>query len=152
MTADLESDSIRSMTKTISSHLQKAAKDILEASSSSVCTAFWEIQMAVEKVLKAYIFQQGTTPPQTHDLVELLEIASMGNNLSAKIGLLRRLPQPKVVLALRYAPYVGFGIKEAMASYRIGLDLVAYFSAQLKRKITMNSTSVLIKRPPWLGD
>lgn len=152
MTADFKSDSISSMTRTITPHLEKSSKDILQSSENTVCTAFWEIQMSVEKVLKAYISQQGKIPPQIHDLIELTRIASEGNNLTVNKTLLKRLPPPKVVLALRYAPQRGFGIKEAMAAYKAGLDLVASIASQLNRKISMNDVSILIKRPPWLCD
>ena len=133
MTADFESDSISSMTRTISSHLEKSSKDILQASENSISTSFWEIQMSVEKILKAYISQHGKTPPQIHDLIELTRIASEDDNISLNKALLKRLPPPKVVLALRYAPQRGFGIKEAMTAYKAGLDLVASVASQLNR-------------------
>jgi len=152
ITADFAKQNIKQMADSVVAHIGKAIDDILPDSQSSLGIAYWEMQMAIEKVLKVFICHNlDINPPHTHDLQRLVNAACTELGF-IKEKLLTSFPPAKQVVGLRYGAPEDLTIENAISTYHALLEIAFDVSALLKRRIHMNNTRILIKKPSWLPD
>ena len=152
MTAEMKDEQIRGMARGIKSHLINAARDILQLDTNGVTYAYWELHLAVEKSIKVFLIQHGTTNPRNHDLLQLFELAEKEHGLEVNKESIGALPTGKEAIQYRYAELPGTTTDYAVRIYNAVLDLVTTTTHALQRKITMDNASFLIQRPPWDRD
>lgn len=67
-TADLGKSGSRALVGSVLRHLEKAAVDASAEDLGATSLGIWELQMACEKTMKAYLAQKEIAYPHTHDL------------------------------------------------------------------------------------
>jgi len=132
------------------SHLEKASTDILSQKKEQLSIGFWELHLAIEKIIKAYLIQKGEAPPKTHDLLQLRELADriIESNELDKPFLL--CPSADDAIKYRYGENESINVNELLDFYNATLEIVAFYSGKIgRRKLVMNNAKFLIQSPPW---
>lgn len=122
MTADITDKDTAGLARDIPGHIDKAIGDILRAGSDGVSVAFWEMHMAVEKVLKTFLRQKGN-PLKGHDFTNLLN-AAQAHGLSLDSSLFKLLPSSKEAIRLRYSEGPRKSVHAAISAYNGMLEIV----------------------------
>ncbi len=150
MTADVEGD--RGMVASVLRHLGKAASDMCGSSSESASLAVWELQMACEKVIKAYLAQEGIDYPATHDLRELNRLAPAQQDWSAVKLALGNFPSEGRVMRWRYQEIAAPSTEELWRYYGQALLVCSTYASRMSRRWSFNNFSVHLRKPPWLSN
>lgn len=151
MTADVADDADRAMAASVLRHLDKAASDICAPSHESSSLAVWDLHMACEKVMKAYLTQERVAYPMTHDLRKLNRLAPAKHDWSAVKLTLGNFPSEARVMQWRYQEIVAPSVEELWRFYGVALQVCSTYASRMSRKWTFNNFSVHLKKPPWLG-
>ncbi|MBI5892016.1 MAG: hypothetical protein HZB47_15320 [Nitrosomonadales bacterium] len=130
-------------------HFEKAISDILTLQQASVAVGCWELHLCIEKAFKVFIYQNNTKK-HGHCLDDLYEEAKKFG-LVLRPSLLPLLPHWKTAIQYRYGEkYVS--IDEAIEIYRVALQVVFEITQGLKKELSVNNASILLKKPRWVGN
>lgn len=128
-------------------HIDRSIEDVLKRDDSSTGLAVWEMHLAVEKSLKLLIRQQGTMHRNTHDLLELSELAIELLSLNIDIDALRKLPSHQEAIQARYGEGRVRSLQEMLQNYETVLNMTAYLTKALKREYVFDNARFLIRSP-----
>lgn len=149
MTAEYPASSLEMLGGSISSHFEKAAQDILSGKPEQISVAFWEMHLAIEKAIKLFLKQKGRNPPNTHDIVELREMANLEVCSTVLDDSFRKCPNDKKAIKYRYGENGDVTTGRAIEFYHSSLRIVSFYTKALHRKYVMENARFLIKSPPW---
>jgi len=130
---------------TVQSHLSKAVDDIYAVKPPRAGAAMWELHLAMEKVLKAYLAQRGQAFKLTHDLRPLYKQALAAGLPAMEAGLVGSLPASKTSIRHRYGQGPPPSISAAYGAYRRALQVVRHCTSNLQHTLHMTNTAFLIK-------
>lgn len=150
MTATSNNSNIIGMTSNIIDHLELAADDIVGNKTSGVSMAYWELQMAMEKILKVYLMQRGMKNPYNHKIKEMVKTSRNKFKMNIDDNLFENIPSDKKAIQYRYGEIHGTTSQYAFGVYRNVLQIVKSYTVQLKRNLTMHNASFQIAPPPWM--
>ena len=150
-TAELEKSGARSLIGNVLRHPEKAASDAAE-DNDAMSLAIWELQMACEKTMKAYLTQANIDYPETHDLRWLQKLAVSHADLSKAQKPLAAMPSEKRVMAWRYSELAAPKPAEFFRIYLAALNLCKTYSGRMSQKYVFNNFAVQLRRPPWHGE
>ena len=102
MTSTKDNENIIGMSSNIIRHLELAVDDILRNKISGVSMAYWEMQMAMEKILKVYLMQRGEKNPYNHKLKEMVETSKNKFQMIIDTNLFKNVPSDKKAIQYRY--------------------------------------------------
>lgn len=149
-TADLGKSAGRSLVGTVLKHLDKAATDGASHDPQTVALGVWELQMACEKTMKAFVSQAGAAYPETHDLRALHRLANGSGDRTAEAKqFVSALPSERRVLAWRYSELAPPTPAEFFRFSLATLRLVALYASRMPRKYVFKNFAVQLKKPPW---
>lgn len=149
-TADLGKSAARSLVGTVLKHLDKAATDGASHDPLTVALGVWDLQMACEKTIKAFILQAGVAHPETHDLRALHRLANAnGDRTSEAKQFVSAMPSERRVLAWRYSEIAPPTPTEFFRFYLTALRIVALYASRMTRKYVFENFAVQLKKPPW---
>lgn len=131
------------------SDLESAADQILRADDNGRGAAFWSLQMAVEKALKAFGQHKVGEFQRTHNLFALYDDVR-GYGIAAKRNLLTRMPRERQVMDYRYGMGGTPGIPEIMKAYEAALAVVSQASQSFGRDVSIGGGRILLKKPQWV--
>ena len=149
MSAEFASEPLRLLASSIPAHLDKAVDDILSDRKGQISIAFWEMHLAIEKVMKLFLRQKNLIPINTHNFDKLrnsIEPQSLSNKLEKLFSL---CPGEKDAIKYRYGEIQEVNTKEAIAYFHTALEIITLYVSHLETKVTMNNFRVLLKLPPW---
>ena len=149
MSADKLDKQTSIMAASINGHINKTVRDILSMKPAGLPVSFWELHLAVEKSFKVYIRQCRKQHPNTHELLDLYDICKK-NGLTVDESLLAKLPPSREAIKSRYGEGATRSVIEAINCYNAMLDIVFDGTKALKRKLTFNNASFLIRKGPWV--
>lgn len=129
-------------------HFEKAISDILTLKSASATVGCWELHLCVEKAFKIFIYQNNTKKTG-HCLDSLFEEAKKFG-LVLTPTLLSSMPHWKTAIQYRYGEKT-ISINQTIDIYRVALQVVFEITQKLKKEITINNASILLKKPRWVG-
>ena len=151
LTADSLSDPDTKMAASVVHHLNKAAIDMCTQTPEAASLSIWELQMACEKTMKAYLAQASIPYPQTHNLRELNKLAPITHDWTLVKKTLELFPSEQRVMRLRYQEIDGPKPNELWKCYEAALQVCAVYASRLSRSLEFNNFAVQLQRPPWLG-
>lgn len=150
-TADLEKSGPRALVGTVLRHFEKAAVDASAEDHGARSLAVWELQMASEKTMKAYLAQKEIAYPPTHDLRALQKLAFESADFGDAKSPMAAMPTERRVMAWRYSELPPPKPNEFFRIYGAALTLCRVYAGQMSRKYVFNNFAVQLKRPPWHG-
>ena len=150
-TADLVDDSARKMVNSVLRHLDKAASDMCAQGPEAASLAVWDLHMACEKVMKAYLTQEGISYPMIHDLRDLNLLSPLKHDWSLVKATLARFPSERRVMQLRYQEVDAPTLSDLWRFYDVALQICATYASRMNRKYVLDNFTVHLRRPPWLG-
>jgi hypothetical protein len=148
--AESHTVSVKPLCASVFYHLEAAAKGILEGSFARIATSYWESHIAVEKVLKVLLGQNGIGHENSHDLDRLFELANRAPSGSFSVPELQAMPDWRVAIRCRYCEEPTASRRGAMEVYFAALKIVARVANELQYGIVMNNARILIQAPPWV--
>ena len=149
-TADLGRSAARSLVGTVLKHLEKAATDGASHDPPTVALGVWDLQMACEKTMKAFISQAGVAHPETHDLRALHRLANANGDRTAEAKqFVSAMPSERRVMAWRYSEIAPPTPSEFFRFYLAALRIVALYASRMSRKYVFKNFAVQLKKPPW---
>lgn len=152
LTAECSGVEEESLRGSIEAHVAKAVADIVAIKHERISVAFWELNLAAEKLLKLLIRQAGQQPSRTHSLVKLAkQLASLGGP-SYEACLFQAMPSDGEAINMRYGEGPSATVERAVEVYRATLRILDAYSAGLKRKYVLNGAKFLLKMPPWIAE
>jgi hypothetical protein len=152
MTATSDDNAISGMKSGIIRHLEEAAEDIFRYEISGISIAFWEMQMALEKILKVYLMQRGERNPYNHNVVNMVKISADKYKMEIDTNLFGDIPSEKEAIQYRYGEIHGTTPQYAYEVYKNVLLIINSYSQALKRNLIMNNASLKITPPPWMAE
>jgi HEPN domain-containing protein len=150
LTADMK-EATKTMANSVLRHLDKGASDMCVHGQEAASLSVWELHMACEKAMKAYLSQQGFSSPKTHDLRELNKLAPAMHDWSEVSAALTRFPSEQRVMQWRYHERPAPTGSDLWRFYGVALQICTVYTARMTRKHVFNNFSVQLRRPPWLG-
>jgi hypothetical protein len=148
--ADLGESAARSLVGTVLKHLDKAATDGASHDPQAVALGVWELQMACEKTMKAFLTQINTEYPETHDLRALHRLANANADHTREAKqFLSAIPSEQRVLAWRYSEIAPPSPAEFLRFYLSTLKLVSLYASRMSRRYVFKNFAVQLKKPPW---
>jgi hypothetical protein len=128
--------------------LEKAVNEISRNSLiSQSTTPYWEMQMALERMLKLIITQQGDTPSRIHNLDSLYQHA-IQKGMKPTRSPYSSLPVLKNAVSYRYGEGISPSHSQVVSDLDTVLDVLYSLSSELKsRKGTIHSGSILLEAP-----
>ena len=141
-------DDATAMVASVWLHFEKAISDIMTLKPTSATVGCWELHLCVEKAFKIFIYKNNTKKTG-HCLNSLYEEAKKFG-LILTPSLLSSLPHWKTAIQYRYGEKI-ISIDQTIDIYRVVLQVVFEISQELKKKITINNASILLKKPRWVG-
>lgn len=151
LTIDLSDDSARPMVKSVLRHLDKAASDMCALNSEAASLAIWDLHMACEKAMKAYLIHEGVSFPMIHDLRVLNKLSPTKHDWSAVKSALATFPSEGRVMKWRYQEIAAPTLNDLWRFYEVAMQVCAIYAARMDRTYVFNNFSVHLRRPPWLG-
>lgn len=148
-TADLEEANKRSLVRTVIRHLEKAAVDETSDDEDTRSLAVWELQMACEKTMKAYLWQTIANFPETHDLRALQKLAEPTGDFAAAKKALTSIPSASRVISWRYAQIPPPGHSEFQRMYIAALTVCSVYASKMRREYVFKNFAVQLKKPAW---
>ncbi len=148
-TATHASKAVQRMASTVVRHLDKAAIDSASADLSSNALAPWELQMACEKTMKAYLSQTSGGYPETHDLRALHKLAERTLNWQGGKKTLAAFPSERRVIKWRYAELPAPLPTDLWRMYEAAIELCCAYSSGMSRKFVFNNFALQLRRAPW---
>lgn len=148
-TADYDQPEHGAMARSVIRHLEKAAADTVADDTATRSLAVWELQMACEKTIKAYLSQKQIAYPATHDLRVLQKLAIGAAEWTEAKQAMAAMPSERRVMAWRYAELPPPKPKELDRVYSATLRLCRLYAARLVRKHVFKNFAVQIRLPPW---
>jgi len=147
MTATDPNNDLQLFIGSIPLHIDRSVEDILKGDGASIGLAVWEMHLAVEKSLKLLIRQHRGAPGNKHDLIKLAELATQLSGVTIDPATMTKLPSGREAIQARYGEGRARSLQELICNYQIVLQLTAYLTKALKRKLVMNSAKFLIRSP-----
>lgn len=148
-TADLNEANQRSLVRTVIRHLEKAAVDETSDDENTRSLAVWELQMACEKTMKAYLWQTIATFPETHDLRALQKLAQATGDFAEAKKALAFMPSASRVISWRYAQVLPPVPSEFQRMYTASLMVCSVYASMMQRKYVFNNFAIQLKKPAW---
>lgn len=142
------SEEAKQMAEGVWGHVEKAVSDILSLKPAVAAVGCWELHLGVEKAFKVFL-RQNANEKKGHCL-DALSLESAGLGLIVSPSLLAKLPPWKQAIELRYGER-GIAIPDAMENYDAALQLIYGITAKLRRELTINNGSLLLKKPRWVS-
>jgi hypothetical protein len=131
-------------------HLDKAAADMCTPGHESASLAVWDLHMACEKTMKAYLTQQSIAHPETHDLRELNRLAPSKHDWSPLRLALGNFPSESRVMSWRYQEIAAPTLSDLWRFYGVTLQVCATYASRMDRNYVFNNFSVHLRKPPWV--
>jgi hypothetical protein len=141
-------DEARELLAGIWGHIDKAVSDILKLKSADAAVGSWELHLALEKLFKVYLQQNGQKP-HGHDLHKLYDDAKPFG-LEVPKALLDALPHWRKSNAYRYNE-AAIEVADAVALYTTVLQVSRIVASSLKYEIGAKNAAFLLKKPKWVG-
>ncbi len=127
--------------------LQRAAELLVQADEQALKSAHWEIQMAIERVLKALTYERSSTYDQIHDLFTLYDRVP-APPLSISRDQLKKLPDWQTMAELRYGRGPARSAEQGFTVYRTALKIVVAATRGFPG-IDLSQAQLNVRRPPW---
>lgn len=128
--------------------LERAAELLVEGGNQSLKAAHWEIQMALERVLKAIAQERHKSYEQTHDLFSLYDRAP-SPALPFTRDQLKKIPTWPTMAELRYGRGPTPTIEQTFTVYRTALKVIAA-ALQAFAGMDLSQAQVKLQKPPWM--
>lgn len=141
-------DTVNGLLMGIQPELESAAANILRRKASGRGAALWSLQMAVERILKAFAQHKTGGFRRTHDLFALYDDVK-DHGVSAKRTLLNKIPREPQIIADRYGLGGTPSLTELMHAYDAALAFVSEVSESFGREFSIGGARLLLKKPPW---
>jgi hypothetical protein len=132
---DPADDIIRGFLRGVVATLETAAQHIQRDDPKQWGSALWELQMAIERVLKALSQQQRGIFRETHDLFTLFDDVV----LQSDRNLLKKLPRSREVMNERYGLASPGRIEEVIDAYIAALSIVTAAARAFKRRLNVTA-------------
>ena len=144
-----EDFSVAKLAGSVRADLQNSARNLCARAEAGLRSAMWDAAQATEKALKLLIRRKGQTPPHTHELSALADLAE---NLGAKaIGRVKLalIPSGKDATGIRYGGDIT--LSKATGAYGAALSIIrqVVFEAKPETEYNGREARIKIKRPPW---
>ena len=147
ISADLGNGKTRATANGVLRHLEKAAVDIATQEGTSSSLAMWELQMACEKTMKAYLAQRSITYPVTHDLRLLHRLSPDAARQPELKKAVSAMPLEHRIIAWRHAELDPPTTVEVLRVYRTALEVCDLWAARMLRKYVFKNFAVQIRVP-----
>lgn len=147
-TATLGKSAARSLVGTVLKHFEKAALDGSSHDPLTVALGVWELQMACEKTMKAFLSHLAIAYPETHDLRALQRLAQARGSVDAAKQFVAAMPSERRVVAWRYSELSPPTPAEFLRFYLAALNLARSYAAAMSRKYVFNNFAVQLRKPP----
>jgi hypothetical protein len=131
--------------------LGAAATHIVQNTDHSISLAAWDLNFALENVLKALIAQAGQSPRHVHDLAGLLDDAKKLGRAPFPKRSIAMLPNGKEAISFRYGKRFPGGTRQIEKNYERILDLMVRVARRMERSLDATNARVLLARPPWFA-
>jgi HEPN domain-containing protein len=130
-------------------HLQAFAELVMAGDRISTLKSWWELQMAVESVVKGLVLQKTGSFPWIHTVPELLARAR-AVGLDFDEARFATWPDKDEIGNLRYGEGTRDRTTDAHAAYRLTVDLCREAAKLYERKADIGKASFLIQPVPWM--
>jgi hypothetical protein len=150
MGVDPSDDTVNGLLDGVLVEVEAAAGHILHNDTSSIGSALWALQMAVERTLKAFLQHKTGAFRTIHNLFELFDDAAP-HGLTADRNLLKLLPRDRETIDIRYGLGEARNLWKAIEAYRAALSVISGIAPSFKRKFNIAGGGLLLARPPWLS-
>lgn len=147
-TASFKDKKTRTLADSILRHFEKAAFDASSHDRNNSSLAIWELNMACEKTIKAYLFQKNIPYPKTHNLRDLHKLADVDDSWHEEKKAIVAIPNERKVIAWRYEECPPPTQKEIMRIYLACLTLCRLYANRMQRKLVFRNGSIQIRNPP----
>ena len=141
-------DTVNGLLKGILPEFESAAANILRQEASGRGAALWSLQMAMEKILKAFAQHKTGTFRHSHDLFVLYDDVK-DHGISAKRTLLNKMPREPQIMSDRYGLAGTPSITEVMDAYDAALEFAGQASRSFGRDFSIGGARFLLKKPAW---
>lgn len=141
-------DDATAMAASVWLHFEKAISDIMTLKPASASVGCWELHLCIEKAFKIFIYQNNTK--KTGHCLDSLYDEAKKFGLVLTPSLLPALPHCKKAIQYRYGEE-WISIDQTIDIYRTALQAVFEITQELKKEITINNASILLKKPRWVG-
>ena len=142
-------EDIADLAGAIMSDLQASARHLCEQTKAGLRSAAWDASQATEKALKLFVRRSGQTPPHTHDLQQLSNLAESLGSPPLDRSMLAAIPSSGDATGLRYGGPIT--LSAAVEAYGATLPIVRdlVLEATPDTEYNLRETRFKIKRPPW---
>jgi hypothetical protein len=148
MGVEPQDDNVSGLLEGVLAEFESAARQMLRAEASGRASALWTLQMAVERVLKAFAQHKAGTFRQIHNLFELFDdISSYGTGVDRE--LLKKLPRDRDVMGDRYGLRGTPTVWEMFEAYNAALSITSGIAPHFKRKFNVGGGRFLLRKAPW---
>lgn len=144
MLADVDKRCMR-MRDSIVAHLSNSARYIMAYDDNCVASAYWEIQLALEKSFKIFLYQRYGTFAKTHNLPDLYERCGGKLELGFGMNLMKFIPADKEIINYRYYG-CNASIIDLMICYKCCLSMVEKISYLYKRTLGLGENTCFYVR------
>lgn len=143
--------SLPELKRAVITDLGDAASSVLHPEErQNVQRPYWNLQMAAEGTLKAFLQERTGEFWRTHDLHALYRKAKE-HGLTLPDGLLNKIPGEKEMMDRRYGRGSPSGVIEFFSAYLAVLELACAVGRAMKQRFS-DSFSIEIRKAPWLDD
>jgi len=141
----------KQMASAVLEHLNRAAQSASSENNGGNSIALWDLHLACEKVVKAYLSQEGISFPRSHDLLALNNLVKDPALLRRAGSIVRRFPNHQEVMRHRYLEAAAIRVTKFQIFYWIAIRVCLVYSSYLKGQLMFNGASFFLKRPPWMS-
>ncbi len=132
------------------SSFEDAAVGIVRNETSGRGAALWSLQMAIEKILKAYSQHKTGTFHYGHNLFSLYDDVKI-HGISAKRTLLNKLPREQQIMSYRYGLGGNVSTADLFDAYNAAILFANQASRSFERDLSLGGLKILLKKPVWLN-
>lgn len=139
-------DEFNGFARAIQPCLERAVTGIVEGSASALCTAMWDLHLAIELALKAFISQRGVAVDKTHRLRALYATARTLGLPKLPASVINALPHADDSIQYRYGQSPPPSVSEAHCCYRVALLVTRHCTKSLGRQVLLGNNPAFLLR------
>jgi len=146
--ATFVNDSMEDLLESVPIHIEYSAGNILSEDPIQLGQAYWDIQMATEKVLKSLIYQFDTEPPHTHNLKTLLDALINVHEIHIESSFVDNFPGHREIINLRYSR--NNDLIEVVSQFDEAIIFIYECVHLIDQRINLEKAKFHLQLPPWM--
>jgi len=139
-------DEFNGFARAIRPCFERAVDGIVEASASALCTAMWDLHLATELALQAFIAQRGVAVEKTHHLHTLYATAMTLELPKLPASVFNALPRAAESIQYRYGQGPPPSVSDAHCRYRVALLVARHCTKNLGRRVRFGNNPAFLLR------